>query len=785
MVRSVKDEPIMAPLVSAWRKKIQLAREHKYKQFGTYAAEAMRFYNGDHSFLWDENDPRSFFHKGALDGIDAPTFRMTYNIVAELVQLFGPVMYHRNPNRQVNPRQPFEIGQDYFVDPMLVERANRLAQQVQQFQQQQGMGPDGQAFPLPPELQMAQQMLQAQIQSQTDQFTSFTAGQAKRYAKDKVRAALMQRYLNYTPNELDLKTHFRDAIDECLIKGAAPLWSELYRPPGSNFVMAGTFHKTIDGFQIDPDCLRLEEATWIADLCVEPVWQVEKTYGWKKRSLKANLESLKACGEGDSDPWAYKFARAKGQTNDLLAYWKIWSKMGMGGRLKGMHPDVKSTLDGMGDYCHLVIADGCDQLINVPNKVFFESRDPKALREEVDWSTPFWADSDWPVTLMEFHRVPGQLWPMSHIMPGLGELKFLNFCMSFLANKVRTACDDLIAVVKGAEEELSKVFNVVSAGGYKILPIESTFGKTVAEIVSVMQMPPFHGDIWRVIAAVAERLDKRLGLTELAYGMSSRQFRSAEEVQQKQANFAVRPDDMANKVEDVASKVARKEAIMARWHLTGDDIAAQLGPEAGMLWDQLISTSDLESVMREFEYRIEANSTRKPNKDRDAANMQQVMQNLLQQLFQYGMTVGNFDPYNTILRKWGETLDMSMGDIPQLTPPPPPPPGSSPAEQEAMKLQMEQQRQEAEMQLSERQAQLDAAEQAQRMQFEAVQGQQELAQSAAEHQQEMAAKIEAHRLEMAAVMERQRTEIAGIKAKAKAAAKAKPAAPKKKATASA
>jgi hypothetical protein len=47
-----------------------------------------------------------------------------------------------------------------------------------------------------------------------------------------------------------------------------------------------------------------------------------------------------------------------------------------------------------------------------------------------------------------FHDVPNDPWPMSHLAPGMGELKFLNWAYSFIAGKIRIECRDFIAILK-------------------------------------------------------------------------------------------------------------------------------------------------------------------------------------------------------------------------------------------------------------------------------------------------------------------------------------------------
>lgn len=713
------DSPL-APLASAWRKKIRLAQEFKHQQFDLAAREAMKFFNSDHSFLWDQTDPRSLLYNARIDSIEAPDFQMTYNIVAELVQLFVPTLYHKNPHRQVNPRLPLDVPKEMFVDPLVANQMQRLAKQMEQSQQMQQQqmppGPDGQPQQVPPDprFQQMMQALQQQQQQQEEQFNDFNAKQLTRYAKDKTRAALLEKYLNYTPNELDLKTNFRLAAEEALIKGMSFLSTELYKPEGGDFVMVGSFHESADNVVYDPDVQNRTHATWMARRCIHPVWQVERKFGRKPGSLKANLESLAKAGEGEADPWAYKLSKLKGQTNDLLVYWEIYSKMGMGGRLKGMNSEVGEILDEMGDYCYLAVADGIEGILNLPEDAV-STLDTDELQAYTQWPTPFWADDEWPLTIVHFHDVPDQIYPMSHVTPAIGEIKFIDFCMSFLANKVRTVCDDLMGVIKAAEDDIRAALTSPSINGYKTIGIEAQFGTKINEMISFIQRPPFHGDIWKMLAEVAQSVAKRLGLTELAYGQSDRQYRSAAEANAKQNNYSVRPDDMANKMEDASSLIARKEAIACRWHLKPEDIAPVLGDEAAWLWEQLVISGDLSEVMREFEYRIEESSSKKPNKDRDMANMQQSMQVILPLLEKHAFSTGNFDALNHFLKKWWDTMDMPADAIPVLQAPPP---HADPKAQEAqMKMQLaqqqgqlQQQKAQADLQVSQQELQLKAAE---------------------------------------------------------------------------
>ncbi len=634
-------EQPLQPVVGQWLAKIKLAREFKARRFQPDADDGIKFFCGPYDFLYGPARRTDRHFRQAFDGeedneIPAPRFQMTVNKVAEMVQIFGPVLYNRNPVRQVTPRKHPPVP-------------NALMQTAQA---------DPQTF-------MQMQMLDAQA-----------AGLRE---VDAARAGLLEHYLNFTPNAMDLKTEARWAIDEAIIKGAGLLWTEAYTPPGGGGKMAGSFFDSIDNLVIDPDMTSLRFSKWIARRRIKPVWEVERLYQLPPGSIRGNMESLNRQGEVNSDPEGSYF-RATGQTNDLLTYWEVYSKNGIGGRLTGVADWVKAPLEQFGDFTFLVIAEGIPYPLNVPDAMWDmpEGQAMQAIAERVQWPVPFWADDSWPFTMISFHEVPNDPWPMSHLAPAMGELKFLNWVYSYIAGKIRVSSRDFIAILESASEELKTA--IQSGSDYEIIRIKATHGKTINEIVQFLQHPQFNGDLWRVIEYVSEQFDRRTGLTELAYGISSRQYRSAAEADAKRDATSVRPDDMANKVEDAMSLVARQEALTARWLLTGQDVNAVMGPVGSALWDKLIVPSDPAEILYQLEYRIESGSARKPNKDRDRDNMQQAMTTLLPFFQNVAMQTGMVEPFNALIVNWAKTIDLDPAGmlLPQPPPPQPTPQGGQP-----------------------------------------------------------------------------------------------------------
>lgn len=448
------------------------------------------------------------------------------------------------------------------------------------------------------------------------------------------------------------------------------LWTELYTPPGSQMRFAGSFYGSVDDLILDPDAETIDDCKWIMRRCVEPVWKVEEDYGLAPGTIRGNLESNGQQGLVAADPDG-DYRRKQGLTNDLLVYYKLFSKMGMGAKLSGVTSTLRQELDQYGKFVYLVLCDTCHYPLNLPPEVT-EANDDQEIRRRIEWPTPYWADDGWPFAELSFHRVPKQLYPMSHLKPGMGELMFINWAYSFIAGKIKTSCRDFVVVAKSLNEEFKNT--ILSGKDYELIEIEKAHG-TISELVQFLQHPQFNGDIWKVIQAVEQNFEKRVGLTELMYGTSANQLRSASEAQVKSDQLRVRPDDMANKVEDMMGKVARQEALCARWHLTGQDIQPVMGPIASQFWDQLVVPSDPNMVLHQLEYRIEAGSAKKPNRDRDANNMQQALQNLFQPMMGYAQASGDYDAINTLIADWAKSIDLDPEKYLFKPPPMLPPPG--------------------------------------------------------------------------------------------------------------
>jgi hypothetical protein len=631
-------------ITQSWLSKIKQSQKHK-KPFSDDAKEAMNFFDGHGDWFWKDG-------RGAENGnysrIAPPSFRMSINKAFEAVKLFGSVIYHRNPVRTVTPRgfpvvPPMALG----IDPNQPPQVDPMT---------------GQPMPNP----------------MVDEFIQVSNHIGMMDEQRRTVAGLIESYLNYTPVELNLKETSRQAVDEGIIKGMGTWWTELVELPtsedGKTFGLIGSFYDSVDNLEMDPDADNQEDILWCARRCIHPVDEVARQYGLSKDDLKGHLESY--ASQAQEEDRGYKHRKRNGKTNDLIVYWKIWSKTGFGHTLKGFPKEFAGMFDGLGQNCYLVVAEGVNFPLNAPKEIALEEPDesglPNSLFTRTRWPIPFYADiNGWPFTPLQFHRKPGYIWPISHLKPGMSELKFLNWAMSFLAGRVMISCKTMVGVAKAAGDDIKDQILKHEENGFALVELSETLGRSVSDIVSVFQLPEVSPELWKILQAVSDMFDKRVGLTELVFGMTRNQFRSAAEAQVKSEQISVRPDDMANVLEDAMSSLARKEALAARWLLQPQDVAPILGPLGAEVWSQQVQQMDVHALAREFDYRIEAGSARKPNKAGRVEQMNMAVQTL-GPILQGLIPLGQVGPMNALLSDWCKALDIDPK--PYMIPPPPPPP---------------------------------------------------------------------------------------------------------------
>jgi hypothetical protein len=691
------DHPLK-PVVQAWLDTLRRAREEKREDFDDFADQLMDFYTGDAEAIWGTHMWGKERKGKEPKSIPEVKFPMCLAKVAEGVQIFGPTIYHRNPQRTVTPRKFAEVPHDLIVDP-------RIGQQLQQIQQ---------TFQQNPQLQQNAaavakfQGMQQALQEAENAYQEMVLEQQMVEMRATARAKLMSTYLNYTPNETDLKTTGQLVADEALITGAGVAFTELYRPNPASHAIVGTFYESIKRLYLDPDPNQRGDCMWGARLCFDPVWKVAKEYGVKEDYLREHGRVLtqdnKTGQNNQTTDEDDEFDERMGKSNDLIAYYKIYSKMGMGHRLAGQSAKYGDLMDSFGDNCYLVIAQGIPFPLNLTSKQFRAAMRSEKKRDDafakVQWPIPFWLDGGWPFTILSFHEIPNSIWPMSHFRPALPELKFGNWGYSFIADKVQQSGRTILATKKALDEEKKR--EIENGPAFTFLDMSEADG-VLKDAIQKIDFASNQKDVWEAMQANNLNIDKRTGLSEAMYATPGG-MRSATEAQVKQQAANVRPDDMANKMEDWSSAIARKEGMAAAWMLEEDDVAPVLGPAGAKLWIKLFADADPQEIAFELDYRVEAGSAKKPNKDTKIYQASELLR-IVGPVYAPLVQMGNAGPWNAVVKTWCEANDVeNVEDF--LVPPPDPQQQQMAQQQQEQQMQLEQAKIQADIQGKQMDAQL-------------------------------------------------------------------------------
>ena len=487
-----------------------------------------------------------------------------------------------------------------------------------------------------------------------------------------------QDLLNYSANELKLKAEAREAVDESIL-AAGVMWLEVDRTTG----LVGHFSGGILDLLIDPDAEMLRDAWWIARRHMMPRWEAAELFG-----VEIDSEDLPSGGEKsivDIDFSQDRQTRAGeedfGKTNELLEVWEVWSRMGIGYRLKAMSKserrnEVARSGDDYADECHFYLVKGGRKL--------FDYQD--------DWPIPLYLDNAWPCSLLFYKKRRDYVWPVSVMGPSLGLQKAIDWMATMILNKIKTTSRDFIAVLKGLDEDIKD--KVRNGGDLEVLEISSSDlpdGTRVNDLISFLKHSPMNTDVWHVWEMLLDLFEKASGLYAALYGDQGRtQARSAEEIKERRNRTDLRPQDMRERVEDWHSDMARKEMIAMRLLYSPEMVAEILGPEAAQIWGEY-QEGDLTSagggsgrIMREYDYRIEASSTERP----DAQKERDDSMELFDRAMQVAINAADLNAANRLLANLQDAMGVPEDRRVTIQPAPPEEPPPDPTVE--LKLAIEQ-----------------------------------------------------------------------------------------------
>lgn len=602
------------PLVTGWLAKIESALTcQARKRWKDVSDECLMFYSKSAAGMWDPLYVRKFWR-----GIKAPRFRININKAFEFIAVYAPNLLWDIPHRTVTPKKLLELPPELFPD-----------EQVQQAVMQQLQGDS---------------------------------------VKDKVVAHLLENVLNYLPREMPgngMEWHNERAVLDAMLKGAGCLWSRPYSFPTSDRTLVGSFYEPPDDLIFDPDFKTSHECKWIALRHTQAHWQVERRFGLPPGSLKnrATLESSWHYSELVSQADQGMGDRKGGKTNDLVVWYEIWSKLGCGARMTGMASELKGPLEELiGDYAYLAICPDCPYPLNCSSEKVRSGATPEEIRRHFEWPVPLWTDDRWPVERLIFYEDPESPYGLPPLAPALGELKAINAIVSWLVNRTWQTSRQMYAVLGSYHDDMKKILD----DGEDLCVVPIPAGQDdIRKIIQVLETKEVNKDAWSVLELLSNAFDKRMGMTPFVYGQNEdgTQDRTAETTAARKAAVSARPEYMAKKVVSWQSRVASAEATLLWLFVKGNDVAPRLGQVGAGLWGQYIENADAELVMRQMSYEVAAASIRRPNRERDIANLQEVLARWLPVMQDYGSVSGDYTPVNGTMKKWADLHDMTLDEM--------------------------------------------------------------------------------------------------------------------------
>jgi len=611
-----------------------------------------------------------------MKGNLSPKFRLSLNKAFEIVALFGPVLYARNPVRACRPHRRPEYSPEMVAEAVGVPAARymelqRLAGEADQALEAYGT--------VPPELLQAVQEFQ-QVNAAVEQLLTVDSGE-----RQSLRAAcqVMEQYLSYTPTEQPgggLEQAGEDGITELLIKGRGLLFPRPYTMPGGQ-VLTGCFYESADSLITDPDATTVTfgDTKWMVLEHWNPTWEVERLFKLPAGSLKGRgrLESSEA--QANRRTTRHKnLERQHGGTFDLMQWFECWSLAGVGTRLHGVSKVMEEAFDNVvGDAAYICVSEGVPYPLNAPAERMRTATDDE-VRKMFSWPVPFHLDKRWPCAMLEAYREPGNPYPVAPLRPGLGELTFLNIVISALCGRVYNNSRTVLAVQQGLKKYVNDMFT--SSSDEIVLELKHNVDD-INKAITELKRADVSFDVWKMVDAVFELFDKRVGLSDLYYGLNAggAASRTAADIHVKQEKLSIRPDHMKKKVDGWLGEAARMEKLTAYWAgVEGRSIQPLLGTIGARLWDRLIVQADPETILREMDATTEAGTAARPNKERDLAAIEHMFPVLVQELSKHADATSDTSQLNELLSQLGDKIDapdhflkgIKMG--PRVPPPPPP-----------------------------------------------------------------------------------------------------------------
>lgn len=368
---------------------------------------------------------------------------------------------------------------------------------------------------------------------------------------------VLSAYLNYTPHEAGLADESRMAIDESLLSGRSCVYTG-YR---DSLGLVTSWFVSVDDVVIDPTARRPRDAYWIAIRRRLPRWELEREFP-EASDLSENLggDSLADGSESGprrlTDPLRPKQdAEEEDEDDDCVTFYEVYSRMGIGWRGAEVDEELANPDDSF-DYRKLVIVDGHPKPLYVGR-----------------WETPLYVDEVWPLSFLDLTPTKNSLWPVSLMKAALPSQRAVNLLASISLEKAKQHAREIYGISAQLSDEDKE--RIVSGGLSEVIELKSNDpGMTVQQLVQRWESGVISPEIREQLQFHIQQIGEVTGLLPILKGQSSeQQIRSATEADIRDRNARSRLQDLNERVEDWATRVARNEGLVVRMTLDADEVS--------------------------------------------------------------------------------------------------------------------------------------------------------------------------------------------------------------------
>lgn len=609
---------LLGPLVQQWFARLRAAEESK-SRFTSMAKLCRQFLGSSAKAMWEDS-----FRKEFYPGIAQPQFMVSLNKAFELVAIIGPSLYWQNPTREVRSMdQP-----DQTV----------LAQMV--------------GVTEPDMLDQIRQMQEMEVN--------------KKEVRNSLASAVMEHIQQTHPGgvKIDLQLIIQDA----LVTGRGCGWTETYTNPSTGEVSVGTFFDSVDNLLVDPDAKdpAMRDVTWMSRRHIEPVWVVERRFGYPPGYLK---------GKGTHISSEYSATERHVSTQgsvmykDLMEWYEVWSIAGVGARVTGVNATMGQALDQLtGDYAYLCMTRDLTHPLNLPHELVLNAP-PEGIQQALLWRTSAHPSSHrigsvfelckvhkWPVQLLDFYPVTGTCWPMAVLGPGIGSLLAMNIILVSHLSMSWDRRRDIITVLGSYAEDVERALQGESNPA--IIKINSASNATLNQLVGFLQRPEVGGEPLAWLNYLDNQFQMATGLDDIHYGISQKQARVSSDVEARTSASNVRPDKMANDVHEFVVQCGTKELWLSGLYIRGGRLVPLLGVWGAAAWDMFFGQMPLDQLAQEIEVWVEAMDMKRPSREKDIADLNGLAPFYLPLVTAYSERTGDEKPLNAFLHRFAVAMQM-------------------------------------------------------------------------------------------------------------------------------